>query len=610
MWRQFMESFAVGVSLGPACFMHCGLYQSAFLVRHARPNRGQQTRLCLSLAGGRLCAYVLFGILVGLLARSGVVVVRPWVLTAGLGILMVGYALWPDRGVVCLSRFAWPKLLGGGFALGMVTGLSPCPPFLASVTIALRSHGVAAAVLTLVAFFLGSSLYLLPLWLGAAVLPQRVRQRLQRTSRWVAAGVAVYAFLAVWRALAGEPGGPGHAPGHRHQPAPKRVAAAAIAKEGEREGKGLPAPLPPVAGKDVRPLFVKKPPTRVFTEALLQRLNLSLEEARYYTGMGDGVVQCDLCPTRCILDQGEQGMCRTRVNIDGKLRSIVYGRPISVHVDPIEKKPLFHVLPSSRAFSVATVGCNLGCVFCQNYEISQTAPEDAPRHDVPPEQLVALCLKHKCDGIAYTYTEPTVFFEYMVDTARLARASGLKNYWVTCGYIEEKPLLELCTVLDAANVDLKGFSDEFYVKYSNAHLYPVLRTLKILRREQVFFEITNLIVPGGNDSPEMIRAMCRWIVAELGTGTPLHFSRFHPAYKLTKTPPTPLATLESARAIAREEGLKYVYIGNTRSPEGEGTVCPGCGKTVINRVGYVVRENSVSNGTCASCGASIPGVWR
>ena len=610
MWRQFMESFAVGVSLGPACFIHCGLYQGAFLARHVQPDRGQQARLCLSLAGGRLCAYVLFGVLVGLVARSGIVVVRPWVLTAGLGVLMVGYALWPDRGSICLSRFAWPKLMGGAFALGMVTGLSPCPPFLASVTIALRSHGVTAAVLTLVAFFLGSSVYLVPLWVGAAVLPSRTRQCLRRMSRWVAGAVAVYAFLAVWRSLAGGPGVSGRGPVHRHQPNPTPTGAAAVARESAGEEEKPSVLLPPVAGKDIRPLFIKQPPTRVFTEKLLQRLDLSLEEARYYSDMGDGAVQCELCPTRCVLDEGQQGMCRARVNINGKLRSIVYGRPISLRVDPIEKKPLFHVLPSSQAFSVATVGCNLGCVFCQNYEISQTAPEDAPRHDVPPEQLVALCLKHKCDGIAYTYTEPTVFFEYMVDTAKLARAKGLKNYWVTCGYIEEEPLVELCTVLDAANVDLKGFSDEFYVKYSNAHLYPVLRTLKILRREQVFFEITNLIVPGGNDSPEMIRAMCRWIVAELGAGTPVHFSRFHPAYKLTKRPATPLATLQRARDIAREEGLKYVYIGNIRTRGGDTTVCPHCGKTVVDRVGYHVRKNNVSEGKCGSCGVSIPGVWR
>jgi pyruvate formate lyase activating enzyme len=371
-----------------------------------------------------------------------------------------------------------------------------------------------------------------------------------------------------------------------------------------------PVPLPPPASPDVEPLFPKVAPQRRFTEEFLKKTRLSLREALFYTPLEDGVVRCDLCPTRCILENGQQGMCRARANVGGKLRSITFGRPVAIHVDPVEKKPLFHVLPGSRAFSVATVGCNLGCVFCQNFEISQATPENLRHREIPPQQLVALSVREGCDGIAYTYTEPTVFFEYMLETGKLARAKGLKNYWITCGQIEEAPLLELCRVLDAANVDLKGFSDEFYVKYCDAHLFPVLRTLKILRQQKVYFEITNLVIPGANDEPDMIRDMCRWIVKVLGPDTPLHFSRFHPAYKLTRRPATPVSTLIRAREIARAEGLHFVFIGNVRDPGFEDSICPICGKTVIERAGYYVRTNNVRDGRCRFCGAPVPGVWR
>ena len=614
MWQQLAASFAAGVSVGPACLIHCGLFHAAFLARHAPADRRRSAFLGVALLIGRLAAYLLFGAAIGLIASTGVVVLSPWALTLILGLLMLAYAVLPRRErPACACKGRDTRLVGGALLLGFVTGLSPCPPFLASGLIALQSRGVGMAVLTLLVFFAGSSLYLIPLWFGLAAISANMRRRLGLVSRFIAAGVALYAFALLARGDSA--GGGSLAPG----PGPEARAAAPAVRTEDKEpasaeaaapAEAPPVKLPPPAGEDIEPLFPKEVPTRRFTEKLLRRLQLSVREAMYYTPLGEGTVRCDLCPTGCILEDGQQGMCRARANVGGKLRSITYGRPVSINVDPIEKKPLFHVIPSTDALSLATVGCNLGCVFCQNFEISQAAPEDLRHQNVPPRQLVELALKHDCDGIAYTYTEPTVFFEYMLDTSRLAREKGLKNYWITCGQIEEAPLLDLCKVLDAANVDLKGFSDEFYVKYCNAHLYPVLRTLKILRREKVFFEITNLIIPGANDDDQMIRDMCRWIVRSLGADTPVHFSRFHPAYKLTRRPATPIATLRNAREIALQEGLQFVYIGNVRAPGVEDTVCSMCDKTVIKRTGYHVVSNRIKAGRCEFCGAPIPGIWK
>ncbi|MBT3374146.1 MAG: AmmeMemoRadiSam system radical SAM enzyme [Lentisphaerae bacterium] len=616
MWQQFLASFTAGLALGPSCILHCGVYHAAFLARHADPARGRNATLGVALILGRLSAYLLFGLLLGLVATSGLLVVQPWVLTLTLAVVMAVYALKPQRKKSgCGCRKKRSLVAGSGFLLGFVTGLSPCPPFLASGLIALKSHGVSAAVFTLLAFFVGSSVYMIPVWFGIVALPQRVNARLRVVSRLLAACVAVYASVSLTTMLrqGDEPAIHGRG---------SASAGLLLAQRAEREKlreaptkarvgqQRPPVKLPPPAGNDVTPLFLKEPPTRTFTEALLRRLDMSLKEALFYTPLDEDEVQCNLCPSECILADGEQGLCRARVNIGGKLRSIVYERPVSIHIDPIEKKPLFHVLPESQAMSLATAGCNLGCVFCQNFEISQAAPEEIRRHKVSPEKMVALTLAKGCQGIAYTYTEPTIFYEYMLDIATLAKAKGIRNYWITCGQIEEAPLVELCKVMDAANVDLKGFSDDFYVEYCNAHLFPVLRTLKILRREEVFFEITNLLVPEANDSPEMIEDMCRWIVAELGADTPVHFSRFHPDYKLTKRPPTPIETLLMARDVAQKAGLKYVYIGNVRDPKGGTTTCPVCAKSLIRRMGYVVAYNRVKDGRCEHCGAPITGIWK
>ena len=354
----------------------------------------------------------------------------------------------------------------------------------------------------------------------------------------------------------------------------------------------------------------RQPTVKPITQAQIRDADLSLKEAMFYEPLAKaGTVRCLLCPRKCLLRPGERGACKVRVNLDGRLRTLVYGKPLSLAVDPIEKKPLVHVLPGSRAFSLATAGCNLGCIFCQNWQISQAFPEKAPHRNVTPKELVALALKHRCRAIAYTYTEPTVFYEYMFDTAKLAREHGLKNLWITCGYINPKPLRQLCKYLDAANVDLKGFTAEFYRKYCFGELQPVLNTLKILKEEDVFFEITNLVIPNANDNPAQIRAMCKWIVTHLGPDTPLHFSRFFPKYKLRNKSPTPVKTLVRAREVALEEGLHHVFIGNVRVDGGEDTRCPECGKILVKRMGYFVTLNAVEKGKCKHCGAPIPGIW-
>ena len=347
----------------------------------------------------------------------------------------------------------------------------------------------------------------------------------------------------------------------------------------------------------------------IITAERIRGWNLSLHEAMWYKKLADGSVQCELCPFNCVLSEGERGICGVRANVGGKLRALTYGKPVSAHIDPIEKKPLFHFLPGTKALSIATVGCNLSCNFCQNWTISQTAPEDAQAIDLLPADVVNNAVQSGCSSIAYTYSEPTVFYEYMYDTGKIAHQMGLKNLWITCGYINEKPLRKLCEVLDAANVDLKG-NEEFYLKYTKSSRAPVLRTLKILREEGVWLEITNLIIPGANDDMDSIRAMCRWIVDSLGPDVPLHFSRFHPNYKLTDKPPTPVETLRKAREIALEEGILFVYIGNVPGDEGEDTFCPQTGEKVIDRMGFWILSNKVgSDGMCGN-GYKLPGVWK
>ncbi|MBN3032734.1 MAG: AmmeMemoRadiSam system radical SAM enzyme [Candidatus Saganbacteria bacterium] len=342
----------------------------------------------------------------------------------------------------------------------------------------------------------------------------------------------------------------------------------------------------------------------------MRAANLSKYEALYYKKLGGGVVQCRLCPNRCTLGNLARGLCGDRINLDGKLYSLVYGKPVAVHLDPIEKKPLSHFLPGTTAFSIATAGCNLGCVFCQNWQISQAKPEEAEHENYPPEKVVALALAAGSPTIAYTYTEPAVFYEYMLATAKLAKRKGLRNIMHSCGYINPEPLKALLKYMDACNIDLKGFSEEYYQKMSNGHLLPVLETLKTIKKAGVWLEITNLVVPGKNDDPAMIRRMARWIRDNLGPDTPLYFAAFHPEYRLQNLPPTPVETLEQAYKIARAEGLNYVYIGNVFGHTSGDTYCPDCDKLLIKRSGYSVEVNNVVAGKCRFCGRPIAGVWE
>jgi pyruvate formate lyase activating enzyme len=329
----------------------------------------------------------------------------------------------------------------------------------------------------------------------------------------------------------------------------------------------------------------------------------------YFISLKGGEIQCELCPHQCRVSKGKRGLCRVRENQDGQYYSLVYGNLCARNLDPIEKKPFFHVLPATTSFSIATAGCNFQCKFCQNWEISQASPEEVDSIDFPPEMVVEQAKEAKAHSIAYTYVEPTIFYEYMWDVAKIVKKAGLLNVCHSNGFINPDPLKNLCKVLDAANIDLKGFTETFYQELCSGELNPVLNTLKILRKEKVHIEITNLIIPTKNDEMSVIKEMCLWIKKELGSETPVHFSRFYPLYKLRSLPPTPVSTLEKARTLALSSGLEYVYIGNVPGHEGENTFCPRCKKLLIQRTGYMVGEVHLKNGKCGYCGKPIPGIW-
>ena len=332
--------------------------------------------------------------------------------------------------------------------------------------------------------------------------------------------------------------------------------------------------------------------------------------ASYWEKLKNKTIKCVLCPRFCVLKAGERGVCTVRINKDGKLYTLGYGNPVAIHMDPIEKKPFFHVTPGEQVFSLAVAGCNMRCLFCQNWQISQSKPDEVRSYDMAPPQVVEEAIKAGSKYIVYTYTEPTVFYEYMLDIAKIAKAKGLKNAMHSCGYINPKPLRELLKYMSAVNVDLKGFTPEFYAKMGMmAELDPVLETLKIIKQEGVWLEITNLIIPGENDDPENIREMCLWIKENLGDDVPIHFSRFFPQFKLANLPPTPISTVEKAYDIAKDAGLKYVYIGNIPMHPAGSTYCPNCGKKLITRNGYFIAENNIIKGACKFCGYSLEGRW-
>jgi pyruvate formate lyase activating enzyme len=334
-----------------------------------------------------------------------------------------------------------------------------------------------------------------------------------------------------------------------------------------------------------------------------------MKEALLYQKLDEKKVQCYLCHHRCRIQNGQKGICGVRENQGGLLYTLVYRQLISRNVDPIEKKPLFHFAPGSRSFSIATVGCNFHCDFCQNYEISQM-PRDQKQiwgDDVSPEQIVAMAQKAGCRTIAYTYTEPTIYFEYALDIARLASARGLKNIFVTNGYMTEEALQTIHPHLHGANVDLKAFAEEFYQKRCGARLQGVLQSLRVMKTLGVWVEITTLLIPGLNDSEEELHQLAEFI-ATLGRETPWHISRFHPMYKMLDHSPTSVRILEKARKIGLEAGLRYVYTGNVPGDEGEDTFCYQCGKLVVDRLGFQIRTYQIFENRCYNCGAPIDGV--
>ncbi|NPA47832.1 MAG: AmmeMemoRadiSam system radical SAM enzyme [Thermococci archaeon] len=333
-----------------------------------------------------------------------------------------------------------------------------------------------------------------------------------------------------------------------------------------------------------------------------------MREASFWEPLDSGRVRCNLCPVRCIINEGRRGSCRVRVNVGGRLYTLNYGKVTSMALDPVEKKPLFHFWPGSCAFSVGTFGCNMHCRHCQNWEISQ-ADESFPYvYDVTPEELVETAKRKGCELIAYTYNEPVIWYEFVKDTAEIARKAGLKNVLVTNGYINEEPFRELAPLIDAMNIDIKAWSDDFYRRIARVPGGEASRRTAVLAKREfgIHVELTYLIIPTLNDDPEEIKRFLRWVIDELGRDTPVHFSRFFPHYELIHLPPTPINTVEAAYRMAKEMGLPYVYVGNIPGHEGENTYCPRCGKPVIVRRGFEIIESHVKDGKCAHCGEEIP----
>jgi pyruvate formate lyase activating enzyme len=335
-------------------------------------------------------------------------------------------------------------------------------------------------------------------------------------------------------------------------------------------------------------------------------------EAAWYKKLKESQVECTLCPRHCIVADQETGWCGVRNNKLGVYQTDVFGRPVTIHNDPVEKKPLFHFRPGTKAMSISTAGCNFECQFCQNWELSQFRPEQIPARYgyVPPDKLVAIAKRHSSGSIAFTYGEPVVFFEYMLATAKKSKAAGIPGVMISNGYIEPGPMEQLCEVLGAVKVDFKAYSKEFYKKYCRGTLDPVLATMKLVHKKGVWLEMVHLTIPTLNDSEDETKALCNWVLENLGPDVPLHFTRFRPTYKLKNLPATPPATLEKQYNIAKKAGIHYPYVGNMAGHEGENTVCHHCGQVVIRRVGFTVIENNLDDGKCTKCSKPIPGVWK
>lgn len=332
-------------------------------------------------------------------------------------------------------------------------------------------------------------------------------------------------------------------------------------------------------------------------------------EEPFYDKLKNKMIQCRICPKECKVGDRERGFCGNKENRGGKYVSLAYGKACSINNDPIEKKPLFHFLPGTTAFSYSAAGCNFDCKFCQNWEISQARPEQVRNYDLPPEAIVETAKQYGSRTIACTYGEPVVYYRYMVDTAALGRKNGLRSVMITNGYINPEPMRDACKVLDAVKIDFKAYTEDFYTKVCLGRLKPVLDTIVLLKKEKMWLELVYLVVPTLNDKKGEFRSMAAWIMDNIGPDVPIHFSRFQPQYKLNNLQPTPLGTLETARDTCLDAGMRYVYIGNVPGHPGENTYCPKCGKIAVQRYGYVIQENNLSGGRCRWCRAPIPGVW-
>ncbi len=336
----------------------------------------------------------------------------------------------------------------------------------------------------------------------------------------------------------------------------------------------------------------------------------SLREAMFYKKLDKSIVQCGVCFRGCVLKEGQRSFCRNKVNVDGSLYSLVHSRPSAVHIDPIEKEPAYHMYPGTEILCFGTAGCNFRCKFCHNWHLSQRSIEEMDYvYDLSPEDAVALAIEKKIPTLSFTYNEPTSFYEYMYDIAKLAQQKGLHILFHSNGSMNPEPLRELLKYTDAVTIDLKGFTKTFYENTSSAQLEPCLRTLKAIKEERKWLEIVNLLIPGLNDDADDMRRMCLWIKDELGDDVPVHFSRFFPNYRLTNISATPIKSLERAHKIAQEIGIKYVTIGNVPGHELNSTFCPSCKKRIIYRVHFQVLENNVENGKCKFCGNAISGIW-
>jgi pyruvate formate lyase activating enzyme len=355
------------------------------------------------------------------------------------------------------------------------------------------------------------------------------------------------------------------------------------------------------------PLLIS--PGRTFAQNFPEETKKFIIEARYYEKLEHKKIRCKLCPRECVIDDRERGYCGVRENREGTYYTLVYARPCTYHVDPVEKKPLFHFHPGSLAFSIATAGCNVNCKFCQNWQISQVRPEKVRSIYMPPKDVARLANEYQCVSIAYTYSEPVIFYEYMEDTVVAGHEKNVKSVVITAGYISQKPLIELCKKVDAIKVDLKAFSEKYYREIVNGELKPVLDGLVTMRKMGVWTEIVYLVVPTLNDSDDEFKGLSRWIKKYLGSDIPVHFTRFHPQYLLKNLPPTPLKTLERAKEIADAEGLNYVYIGNVPGHPAENTYCPKCGKVLIERIGFTIKKLNLQNGHCKYCKHKIAGQW-